>query len=128
MFGRGGELLGMLSTHFRRPHRPSERERRLTDLYARQAAEMIERVQAEQALQRNTASLRWRYESLTPREREVMDLVVTGHLNKQIASELHITEITVKVHRGKVMRKMEAASLADLVRMMVRLEAPTRRQ
>jgi DNA-binding CsgD family transcriptional regulator len=128
MFGRGGELLGMLSTHFRRPHRPSERERRLTDLYARKAAEMIERVQAEQALQRNTASLRWRYESLTPREREVMDLVVTGHLNKQIASELHITEITVKVHRGKVMRKMEAASLADLVRMMVRLEAPTRRQ
>jgi DNA-binding CsgD family transcriptional regulator len=128
MFGSDGELLGVLSTHFRRPHRPSERELRLTDLYARQAGAMIECVQAEQALQRRTESLRRRYESLTPREHEVMALVVTGRLNKQIAGELHIAEITVKVHRGKVMRKMGAESLAHLVRLVERLEAPTRRQ
>jgi len=65
--------------------------------------------------------LRTRYTSLTPREQEVMSLVVAGHLNKQIAAELGITEITVKVHRAKVMRKMSADSLASLVRMAERL-------
>jgi FixJ family two-component response regulator len=65
--------------------------------------------------------LRTRYSSLTPREQEVMSLVVAGHLNKQIAAELGITEITVKVHRAKVMRKMSADSLASLVRMAERL-------
>ena len=63
------------------------------------------------------AALRSRFETLTPREREVMALVVTGRLNKQIAYDIGISEITVKVHRGQVMRKMNAASLPDLARM-----------
>jgi FixJ family two-component response regulator len=57
------------------------------------------------------------FETLTPREREVLSLVTAGLMNKQIAGELHVSEITVKIHRGHVMKKMEARSLADLVRM-----------
>ena len=67
------------------------------------------------------AALRESFETLTPREREVMALVVTGRLNKQIAYDIGISEITVKVHRGQVMRKMKAASLPDLARMADRL-------
>ena len=65
--------------------------------------------------------LRDRYESLSQRERQVMALVVSGLLNKQVGGELGISEITVKAHRGKVMQKMKADSLADLVKMASRL-------
>jgi len=66
-----------------------------------------------------------RVDSLTPREREVMALVVTGRLNKQIASELGTSEATIKIHRHQVMEKMSAGSLAELVRMADRLGIPT---
>jgi FixJ family two-component response regulator len=71
------------------------------------------------------AELWQRFDSLTPREREVMALVAAGQLNKQIAAELDLSEITVKVHRAQVMRKMQAKSLPDLVRFADRLAADT---
>lgn len=70
------------------------------------------------------AELNQRLASLTPREREVLPLVVSGLLNKQAAAELGVSEITVQIHRGKIMQKMDAGSLADLVRMAGMLEIP----
>jgi len=74
--------------------------------------------------ERELRSLRSDFGSLTPREREVMTLVVSGLLNKQVGGELGISEITVKAHRGNVMRKMKADSLAALVNMASRLRIP----
>jgi FixJ family two-component response regulator len=70
-----------------------------------------------QSNQRKRAAIAWRVATLTPREREVMALVVTGQLNKQIADELGTSEKTIKVHRARVMQKMQARSVAELVRM-----------
>jgi FixJ family two-component response regulator len=77
----------------------------------------IDRDRARRAAAEGDARLQSFYERLTPREREVMGFVVTGLMNKQVAARMDLSEITVKIHRGNVMRKMEAQSLADLVRM-----------
>jgi FixJ family two-component response regulator len=79
--------------------------------------EAIERDRRIRQQRAETREVRGRYESLTAREQQVMQEVVAGRLNKQIAAELNITEFTVKIHRGHVMRKMRADSLPDLVRM-----------
>jgi FixJ family two-component response regulator len=71
--------------------------------------------------ERAFTELRDRFETLSPREREVMARVVKGRLNKQIAADIGISEVTVKVHRGSVMRKMKASSLPDLARMADKL-------
>ena len=89
------------------------RDQELLDAVAR----AIERDQKRRDDSRAVSTLRGLYESLTPREREVMALVTAGLMNKQVAGELGVTEITVKIHRGHVMRKMAARTLADLVRM-----------
>jgi len=85
----------------------------------------LERDRAARRHSREIAELREHFDALTSREREVMSLVVAGWLNKQIGFELGISEITVKIHRGRVMNKMGAQSLAELVRMTERLELPT---
>jgi len=86
----------------------------------------LERSSTALAQEARTRELRTCYESLTPRERQVMELVVSGLLNKQVGGQLGISEITVKAHRGKVMEKMKASSLADLVKMSAKLRASRR--
>jgi FixJ family two-component response regulator len=85
----------------------------------------LERDRARRQQESGIAALRERFDSLTPREQEILRLVVSGWLNKQIAGDLGTSEITVKVHRARVMRKMQADSLADLVSMAGRLGLPT---
>jgi FixJ family two-component response regulator len=85
----------------------------------------MERSRASLAQEADLQVLRDRYESLTARERQVLALVVRGQLNKQVGFELGISEITVKIHRGQVMRKMAAGSLAELVNMAARVGLAT---
>lgn len=96
--------------------KPFDDEQLLASVHAALAADA-----ARRAAQAVTSFLREAHEALTPREREVMALVVTGLMNKQVAARLELSEITVKIHRGNVMRKMQAQSLADLVRMAEQL-------
>src|SRR5712692_2462158 len=88
----------------------------------------LERDRARRQQEAEIAVLRERFESLTSREREVLPLVVSGLLNKQIAAEIGTSETTVKVHRGQLMRKMGADSLADLVRMAEKMGIPITKQ
>ncbi len=85
----------------------------------------MEKGRQAMAFKREIRELEERYRLLTPREREVLALVVAGMLNKQIAAELGTSEKTIKVHRGRVMEKMQAGSLADLVRMAEKLNIST---
>jgi FixJ family two-component response regulator len=77
----------------------------------------IERDQARRVADKDSNELRTRFETLSARERQVMTLVTAGKMNKQVAGDLNLSEITVKIHRGSAMRKMGARTLADLVRM-----------
>ena len=94
------------------------------DVLQNAIGQAIERSRAALAHEADLRAHRDCYASLTPRERETMALVVSGLLNKQVAIELGISEITVKAHRGQVMRKMQVESLADLVRVAAALDVP----
>jgi FixJ family two-component response regulator len=100
-----------------KPFRDQEMLDAVSEALARHAEQQVGAGQVE--------ALRQRFESLTPRERQVMEGVVLGRMNKQVAGDLRLSEITVKIHRGTLMRKMEARSLADLVRMAMLLGLPT---
>ena len=94
------------------------------DVLLEAISQAIERSRRALVRDEELNALRSYYASLTPREREIMALVVSGLLNKQIALELGISEITVKAHRGRVMRKMQVGSLAELVRVAAALDVP----
>ncbi|NVZ52436.1 response regulator transcription factor [Pseudomonas sp. B6002] len=94
------------------------------DVLLQAIADALQRSRAALAQQDHLRLLQTAYASLTPREQEVMAMVVAGHMNKVIAADLDISEITVKAHRGKAMRKMKARSLADLVKMAALLAKP----
>ena len=96
-----------------KPFQPQDLIRAIRDAFDQEEKSRKQRAE--------TAGLRGRYARLTPREREVLPLIVGGMLNKQAAAELGIAEITCQVHRGQIMRKMAAGSLAELVRMAVQL-------
>ena len=104
------------------------REQEMLDAVAQALMRDAERLSSDSAL----AELRQRFEALTPKEHEVLEFVLAGLLNKQIAEEMHVSEITVKLHRGQVMRKMGIHSVVDLVRQAQMLgvvpRTPTRRR
>ena len=122
---QSGTVLGTFALYQPEPGSPTARQQELIGQLTHLASVAIELSQARSELaQRTPDELRERYASLTRREREVMAWVVAGLPNKQVGARLNLSEITVKVHRGQVMRKMQADSLADLVRMASRLDLP----